>query len=231
MNRSEQINELAAALAKAQMEMKAAPKNSVNPAFKRPGETTGTKYAALPDVIEASKALAKHGLAFVQPASVADDGAVTVETVLMHSSGQWLSERLSLRPQASTPQGFGSAMTYGRRYGLSSLVGIAADEDDDGNEASRKPSNGHTGNGERPAPAPVPAKQAEPAPPDPSIKLCMEIKERIVKCPSVAEMVKLDTEIAEAHKKHAINDAQKARLGEIVSARLKDVRTLQENAA
>lgn len=101
-------------------------------------------------------------------------------------------------------------------------TGEKIDSEEESPEVEAKPAakpNGH------PAPAAAPAQA------DPSVRLCMEIKERIVKCPSVAEMVKLDTEIAEAHKKHAINDAQKARLGEIVAARLKDVRTLQENAA
>lgn len=101
-------------------------------------------------------------------------------------------------------------------------TGEKIDSEEESPEVEAKPAakaNGHH------------AQAAAPAHADPSVKLCMEIKERIIKCPSVAEMVKLDTEIAEAHKKHSINDAQKARLGEIVSARLKDVRTLQENAA
>jgi hypothetical protein len=224
MNRSEQINELATALAKAQGEMKAALKNALNPAFKRQGETGGTKYAALPDVFEAARVLSKHGLSFVQPASVAEDGAVTVETMLMHSSGQWLSEKLSLRPQANTPQGIGSAMTYGRRYGLSSLVGIAADEDDDGNEASAptRPA--------KPRAAP-PEKQTEVQKDDPAHAKSVALKDKILAAQTRADLVKLDTEAAELHKTRQINDAQHKRLGEYIAARLKDIATLQENAA
>lgn len=141
MLKSEQIGELAKALAKAQLDMKAADKSSINPHFK-------SKFAGLPEVAEAAKALAKHGLAYVQGAST-KDGGVAVETMLMHGdSGQWVSDVLTLKPQQDTPQGVGSAITYGRRYGLCSLVGIVADEDDDGNAASNKApvknGNGHT---------------------------------------------------------------------------------------
>lgn len=136
MNKSDAINELAAALAKAQAEMKSASMSRVNPHFK-------SKYAPLNEVIEVTKALNKHGLSFVQPARVSADGVVEIETVLMHSSGQWLSETLGLKPQQNTPQGVGAAITYGRRFGLSSLIGIAADEDDDGEEATRPAPNGH----------------------------------------------------------------------------------------
>lgn len=72
-----------------------------------------------------------------------------------------------------------------------------------------------------------PEKQKE----DPSVKLCLGIKERIVKCSSVSDMVKLDTEVAELHKARSVNDAQKKWLAEIVASRLKDLRLLQEQAA
>ena len=137
MNRSESVNELSTALAKAQLEMKAAPKSAINPHFK-------SKYAPLNEVIDVAKTLAKHGLSFVQPARMDEQGQVVVETVLLHASGQWLSESLSLRPQQNTPQGVGSCITYGRRFGLASMVGIAADEDDDGNAASAGTGNGQS---------------------------------------------------------------------------------------
>jgi hypothetical protein len=153
MQKSESIKELAKALAKAQLKMGAASKSSLNPHFK-------SKFAGLPEVVEVAKALNKHGLAYVQPTH-SEAASVTVETVLMHGeSGEWISGELTLRPQQDTPQGIGSAITYGRRYGLCALVGIVADEDDDGNAASQKAPIKSNGNGKPAAPStPTPQEQ------------------------------------------------------------------------
>lgn len=141
MQRSEAIDALAKALCAAQAEMPVAPKQSNNPHF-------GSKFAGLPEVREVAKTLHKHGLSFVQPTSSPDPQSVMVETVLLHTSGQWLSSSLTLRPVKQDPQGFGSAITYARRYSLCALVGIVADEDDDGNAASthEKPAQGRKPN-------------------------------------------------------------------------------------
>lgn len=129
--RSSSIAALAAALAKAQGEMEAATKANINPHFK-------SRYADLASVWDACRGpLSKHGLAVLQPVS-ADGARVTVTTILVHSSGEWLSEALTMTAAQNTPQGVGSTITYGRRYGLSSMVGIAPD-DDDGNAASGRP--------------------------------------------------------------------------------------------
>ncbi len=130
MNRSESINELAAALAKAQAVMAGASKDNLNPHFK-------SKYADLASVWDACrKPLSDNGLSVVQTATASDDGRVGVETMLMHSSGQWLSEVLLMRPVKDDPQGVGSCVTYARRYALAAVAGVAP-EDDDGNAASR----------------------------------------------------------------------------------------------
>ena len=129
--RSDSIAALAAALAKAQGEMEAAAKGNINPHFK-------SRYADLASVWDACRApLSKNGLSVLQPVS-ADGARVTVTTILAHSSGEWISESLTMTAQQNTPHGVGSAITYGRRYGLSSMVGIAPD-DDDGNAASGRP--------------------------------------------------------------------------------------------
>lgn len=129
--RSASIAALAAALSKAQGEMEGAAKGNLNPHFK-------SKYADLASVWDACRApLSKNGLSILQPVS-ADGAHVTVTTILAHSSGEWLEESLTMTAQQNTPQGVGSAITYGRRYGLASMVGIAP-EDDDGNAASGKP--------------------------------------------------------------------------------------------
>jgi hypothetical protein len=129
--RSPSIAALAAALAKAQGEMEGAAKANVNPHFK-------SKYADLASVWDACRApLSKHGLSILQPVR-ADGPHVTVTTILAHSSGEWIEESLTMTAQQNTPQGVGSAITYGRRYGLAAMVGIAP-EDDDGNAASAQP--------------------------------------------------------------------------------------------
>jgi hypothetical protein len=125
---SSTLGAIAAALAKAQGEMEAAAKANINPHFK-------SKYADLASVWDACRGpLSKNGLAVLQPVT-ADGPKVTITTILAHSSGEWISESLTMTAQQNTPQGVGSAITYGRRYGLSAMVGIAPD-DDDGNAAS-----------------------------------------------------------------------------------------------
>jgi hypothetical protein len=120
------IGKLADALAKAQAEMEGAAKDATNPHFR-------SKYADLASIRDACRPLAKYGLAHLQPTR-ADGPHVTVTTLLIHSSGEWISEDLTLTAGSNTPQAVGSAITYGRRYGLAAMVGIAP-EDDDGEAA------------------------------------------------------------------------------------------------
>lgn len=129
MERSEQIGELAKALCEAQAEIKPAIKDSNNPFFK-------SKYADLAAVMDVCRGpLTKHGLAISQhPGS--DGEYLEVETVLIHQSGQWIASKLRLKPVDTKPQSVGSAITYARRYSLSAVLGIASEEDDDGNKAS-----------------------------------------------------------------------------------------------
>lgn len=125
---SNEINELAKALAAAQGEMESAKKKSINPHFR-------AKYADLAacwDVIR--ETLPVHGLSVVQTLGFAD-GRTIVTTQLMHASGQWVRGSCPIRPVKDDPQGMGSAITYGRRYGLAAMVGLTQD-DDDGQAAS-----------------------------------------------------------------------------------------------
>lgn len=129
MMQSENTADLSAALAKAQANMKAAAFNRVNPHFKN-------KYADLASVLDAiRKPLADHGLSVTQTTEVRGESFVLVST-LRHSTGQWIAGEYPL-PIGATPQQLGSALTYARRYSLSSLACIAADEDDDA-EGARK---------------------------------------------------------------------------------------------
>lgn len=126
----ELLKELATALSKAQGEMKGAIKDSANPFFK-------SKYADLSSVVEAIREpLAKHGLSYVQLVRE-HENAASVETMILHSSGEWLlCGPVSVPVTKADAQGFGSAMTYARRYSLSAAFGVAP-EDDDGNAAAK----------------------------------------------------------------------------------------------
>jgi hypothetical protein len=130
MNKSESIAGLAAALAKAQGQMKGAIKDSANPFFK-------SKYADLASVVEAIRAaFSANGLSYIQTVEPSEKDEVRVETTLLHLSGEWIScGVLSLPVSKVDAQGYGSALTYARRYSLSAAVGVAP-EDDDGNAAS-----------------------------------------------------------------------------------------------
>lgn len=131
MNRSESINELATALAKAQATIEGAHKSKDNPAFR------GAKYADLAQCLDAArKALTDNGLCVLQPARSTDAG-VEVETMLAHSSGQFISETLTIPLTKKDAHGVGSAITYGRRFGFCAMIGVAQ-EDDDGNTAAGK---------------------------------------------------------------------------------------------
>ena len=129
MLRSENLNELGAALAKAQGAIEGAIKDTANPFFK-------TKYADLSSVWDACRQqLTVNGLSIVQTPTEAENG-IGVETMLIHASGQWLSNTFTMPVSKADAQGVGSAITYARRYALAAMVGVAP-EDDDGNAATK----------------------------------------------------------------------------------------------
>lgn len=124
------IKELATAFAKSQQEIEGAIADKTNPAFR-------SKYADLGNVIDAIKpALRDHGLSFTQICHDADNAA-KVETLILHASGQSLScGVVSVPVSKHDAQGYGSALTYARRYSLAAAFGVAP-EDDDGNAAAK----------------------------------------------------------------------------------------------
>lgn len=129
MNRSDSIANLAKALALAQPHISNPALDAVNPHFR-------SRYATLAAHIAAVRApLAAQGISVVQSTRIDVPGAVVVVTSLIHSSGEWLSSDLAL-PSGATPQTYGSALTYARRYALAALCGIVGDEDDDANAAT-----------------------------------------------------------------------------------------------
>lgn len=126
MQKSDSIKELATALAKFQGVMKPIAKDASNPFFK-------SKYASLSAIIEDTKEpLVKCGLSYAQFPDEQDG----LTTMLMHTSGEWISATYNISPVDRKPQSLGSAITYARRYALQSILGLQVD-DDDGNEASK----------------------------------------------------------------------------------------------
>ena len=124
------MKNISTAFVAAQKEFAPALKTSTNPHFK-------SKYASLDACIEAViDALNNHGIGLLQKCHP-DDSGVSVETILLHGSGEQLSGGILHVPAAKNdPQGYGSALTYARRYSLMATCGIAP-EDDDGNSACR----------------------------------------------------------------------------------------------
>jgi len=150
---SETTATLCAALVAAQGALKPIAKDGKNPAFR-------SRYATLDGIMETVRpALAAHGLAVVQGVVHPETGeggrlvGITVETRLVHTSGEWLASVVPVPVAKGDAHGLGSALSYGRRYGLSALLALSTDEDDDGNAAAKAP----------------PAKpQAKPAPAAPA---------------------------------------------------------------
>ena len=122
------IGAIAAALAKAQAAMGGAAKDSANLFF-------NSSYADLESVTETlRKPATDNDLSWVQSGALLGDGTFAVTTILAHKSGEWIKTVVPMRPKDMTPQTIGSAMTYGRRYGLAAVFGVYQ-TDDDGNAA------------------------------------------------------------------------------------------------
>jgi hypothetical protein len=153
---SDSIKELAGALAKAQLAIKGAVKDSENPFFK-------AAYADLASVWNACREpLGSNGLSVVQIPNESSE-LVIIETILMHSSGEWISGKISMKPVKTDPQSIGSCITYARRYALSAIVGIAPLDDDDANAASDKKEP------EKRPPEHSPKQERKDSPPDDKI--------------------------------------------------------------
>jgi len=132
MKTSEKIDQICKALLDFHKEVNRIEKDGENPHF-------GNSYATIDQIIdEVRPLLAKHGLFIVQMATNDDPSEVKLITRIYHSSGQWMeSPPLTLKPQRQDPQAIGSAVTYARRYSLTSFLALnTGEEDDDGNAAS-----------------------------------------------------------------------------------------------
>lgn len=168
------------ALLKVQSEITNPGNTAVNPFFK-------SKYAPLPDILNLVRPLLnKHGLILIQNTGSNDEGLPFVQTILLDAEGDGTveSEKLILRPEKKSVQGIGSAITYGRRYQLSALLGISSEDDNDGNggeepkqvqkknpgqpkkqpktTSKAQPKTGKKQPGKKPKPKPTPAKDDKP---------------------------------------------------------------------
>jgi hypothetical protein len=158
MTNTTECKDLFSALAKAQTEISGALKDSDNPFFK-------SKYADLGSVMDACRGpLTKNGLSYIQK-TYSENDKYYIETILAHASGQSMSSgKLEVLISKRDAQGFGSAITYFRRYQLSALVGVAQ-IDDDGNQATGKqiePQRPQTQTQQRPSVVTKPQAQTTP---------------------------------------------------------------------
>jgi hypothetical protein len=136
---SESIAAFAPAFVELQAAMPKIPKDKTGQAGNRE-----TKYADLETTIELVKPLlAEHGFAFLQPCSEGSGGQVAVTTILLHKSGEWMRDTLVMPTGGSGAQAVGSAISYAKRYALTSMLGLAT-EDDDGHAASQQPARRQT---------------------------------------------------------------------------------------
>ena len=159
MQQSETIGKLNTALASAQAEIGHATKDAQN-------SHLHNRYATLGSTIDEIKpVLAKHGLAVVQmPGFDADSGVVTLETMLTHTSGEWIRGCAGAPAPKRDPQGVGSAVTYLRRYSLAALFNMSQEDDDgEGAKGNGKPAPQKRQHDNYPSDTPRPVeKKAEP---------------------------------------------------------------------
>lgn len=138
MQQSEQVNELAKAFSKAQKAFPAIDRGREVEVKTKTGGAYKFCYAEFSDIRAAVKdILSDNGLSVIQSTSATPSGGTILLTTLLHDSGQWIRGEMPVRlPEGETgPQAFGSALTYAKRYAYTSILGLATEDDDDGNTA------------------------------------------------------------------------------------------------
>lgn len=158
---SESIKNISAALAKAQSAFPDIPKDKTVKVKMKSGGEYSYKYAELSSIVKATrKPLADNELSFTQ--GIAKDGdLVLCVTKLLHSSGEWFETNYPVIYSEDDMQGVAGGFTFSRRYGLSALLGIATEEDTDGNGANREKPKQKTQQPQQEAPPPPPQQQAK----------------------------------------------------------------------
>jgi len=156
MQRSENIGQLAAALALAQAKFRGIGKDKTARIASQKGAFS-YNYADLATVVEATRAaLTEQGLSVMQPVRMGD-GKIVVTSVLAHKSGEWLAEEMAWPVASADNRSIGSGITYARRHAYLALIGGAATDEDDDAEQAR----GGDHDTQRPSPRPVSTPAAE----------------------------------------------------------------------
>lgn len=203
IEKSQSITELAKALSKFQGEVEAVPKDSENPFFH-------SKYASLESVIKVIQSpLAKAGLSYAQFPL----GKNQLVTMLMHQSGEFIMSTVEMTPKDTSPQAHGSAITYMRRYSISAMLGLATEEDDDGNSAS--------------SPKQKPAKSTTVK--TGKVDSQEEFANAVAAIGKLTTVAKLEEAHARLEESDKFTDDQKDKLDKVISERV-DVLTIKEEA-
>ena len=228
MNKSESIAQIATALAAAQAEITNPPRNREVTVRSDKGNYK-FKYATLDAIIDAVRpALTKNGLWFIQTLANGD-GKYQLVTTLTHKSGEWMESEQPILVERPGSQAFGSALTYSRRYSLTAMLGVAADEDDDGNGAD----GNHIEKSEDRRAAPKPTgnaannakdKAANSAGVDPTVAWATAVNKKIKAAASFEALAGLDAEIA---NKDGLKDETRQFLFGNVKTRQSQIATAQ----
>ena len=136
MEHSESIVNIAEAFVALQAEIKDPKLDADRDYITKTGKKIKFKYASLPEILKTVRpVLSKHGIALLQEPKTVEN-VVQITTTLIHKSGEWVRfEPLVMKAASPYAQEIGSAITYGRRYNISSVLGLGAEDDDDGNAA------------------------------------------------------------------------------------------------
>lgn len=230
--KSETIGALTEALAKAQAVITSPTRNREVKVRAKSGAEYSFKYATLDHILDSvRKPLTDNGLWFTQTLANGD-GKYQLVTTLMHSSGEWVQSEQPLFLTEQSNQAFGSALTYAKRYALSGMLGIAADEDDDANHADgntvkesaeRKAPPKPTGD----APAKAQAKAANASGIDPTVAWATGINKRVKAASTFEELADLDAEI---QNKAGVKDETRTFLANNVKARQNQIAGTQQAA-
>lgn len=204
---SQSIKELATALARAQAEIEGANRDSANPFFK-------SKYADLASVWSACRAaLTKNGIAVSQPPE-ADGAKVTVTTMLLHESGEWISSPLTMTAKEDSPQAVGSAITYARRYALAAMVGVAPEDDDGEGAMGREHKNGS---------ADKPKRETIP----PNKKRATDAMAALERCKTESEFLEIKEKVHQHYEGGRLDKDDAVNLGQLIDAALAQFKDLE----
>lgn len=197
------VGAIAKALAAAQLAMGPAIKDRVGVIPGKDGrQGYQYGYATLAACFEAIQPMHAQGIAVTQIPLDGGQNGVLVATLLIHESGEWIRGEMWVPVTKNDAQGYGSALTYARRYGLSALCGLGTDDDDGEAAAKSKP-------GPTKAPAQAPQQKAAPVV---DLKLFADICDRVDAAETAAQLDAAASEAMKAHRSGAISDAQLAQI-------------------